>query len=192
MFDFTSRFQTGNKNLLTYVTSNTSDSSRISNDYFTWNHTILLLFFFKQITTIVNSINIHRNIIVYFVIIGFGIHRFKNESNIVWLDRYEVISERIREKKILRNFLQISYSIVDPTKFVFVMWTIICTTLKFSNQLISSKGNPTRHLTVDKYGYARYSDNRNLQNPGTSVKDRSTAIQAARHIDVLHTASALT
>lgn len=101
---------------------------------------IIIIILFKQIT-IVNSINIHRNIIVYFVIIGLGIHRSKNGPSIVWLDRYEVISERIREKKILQNLLQISYSIVDPTKFVFVMWMIICTTLKFSNQLIiSSKG----------------------------------------------------
>lgn len=106
MFDFTSRFQTGNKNLLTYVTSNTSDSLRINNDYITWNHTILLLFLFKQITTIVNSINIHRNIIVYFIIIGLGIHRSKNGPSIVWLDRYEVISERIREKKFYKTFFK--------------------------------------------------------------------------------------
>lgn len=110
---------------------------------------IIIIILFKQIT-IVNSINIHRNIIVYFVIIGLGIHRSKNGPNIVWLDRYEVISERIREKKILQNLLQISYSIVDPTKFVFVMWMIICTTLKFSNQLIiSSKGKS--HKTFNSW-----------------------------------------
>lgn len=108
---------------------------------------IIIIILFKQIT-IVNSINIHRNIIVYFVIIGLGIHRFKNGPSIVWLDRYEVI--RIREKKILQNLLQISYSIVDPAKFVFVMWMIICTTLKFSNQLIiSSKGKS--HKTFNSW-----------------------------------------
>lgn len=110
---------------------------------------IIIIILFKQIT-IVNSINIHRNIIVYFVIIGLGIHHSKNGPSIVWLDRYEVISERIREKKILQNLLQISYSIVDPTKFVFVMWMIICTTLKFSNQLIiSSKGKS--HKTFNSW-----------------------------------------
>lgn len=138
MFDFTSRFETGNKNLLTYVTSNTSDSSRINKDYITWNRTILLLFLFKQITTIVNSINIYRNIIVYFVIIGLGIHHSKNGLSIVWLDRYGVISER------KKYFTKPSSNILFNRRSNEICLRNVNDHLhniqKFGNQLISSKG----------------------------------------------------